>query len=145
MTTPPRPMPLASAVYHHPLKHRSWSRPVQVTFLAHFAPRAASRALRHLLPNFQRTDHLAAAAYHLQRARRLTRIWSQVAERAAFDAFGRPWEFHDYKICAIAREEFAPHHKRVLRHCAYNATTHDDLALAHTRAAGLRKPRGRLS
>ncbi len=141
MTTPPRPMPLASSIYHHPLRRPGFTCRVCVAYLVRLDPCAAGRALRQLLPTFQRADHLAAVAYHLHRAQRLDRIWSQVAERAAIDAFGRPWQFHDYRICAIACEEFAPRHKRVLRHCAYNATTHRDLALAHTRAAGLRKLR----
>lgn len=133
-------MPLASSVYHQSLGGRRRQR-VHLAQLAGMDSIAAGRALRKLLPDFDRDDHVAAAAYHLERAERLDRAWSKVAERAAVEAFGRSWQFHDYRICAIGREEFSNHHKRVLRHCAYNSTKHRDLAHAHTRAAGLRKLR----
>jgi hypothetical protein len=98
----------------------------------------AARILKRVC-TLDQGQHVLAACYHLARAKRLDGIWSQVANKAAQQAFNRPWEFTDYKVCAIGRTEFAARHLRVLRHCAYTSPMHMDVARAHAFAAGVRE------
>lgn len=127
------PLPtLHDPIYTQRLRMRGWNRRVGATV---GCQRTAAKVLKRLAPHWSREDHLRLAEHHARRAQRLQAIWSLVADRAAQDLLGRPFAVTDYRICAIGREDFAEHHKRVLRHCAYGSTQHRQLADAHACAA----------
>lgn len=131
------PLPANHPLYHQTFKLPKWSKLVSVANAR--CPRTAGQLLRRQLPQWTKEQHLAAAQYHRARAAKLQRVWDAVWTRSFTQAFNRPPEFSDYHITAIGREEISEAKKRVLRHCAYTRTNHKDLALAHERAAGLRK------
>jgi hypothetical protein len=114
-------------LYNTPLKIRGHSRKIRGR---DSDSRAAARVIA-CLTSICATEHADIAAYHRKRALRLNAIWSLVVKKAAIEAFGRPYRFQDYKISGIASDDFAEHHKRVLRHCSHRANEHDDVASAH--------------
>ncbi len=138
MPTQHHPTPLRAELdhpaYSTPMRVRGWT----VRLKAKNAPQTlpAKQIIKKLAPHWSQADHAWLAKYHKDRAAKLDAIWCLVSKRAALQDLGRPWQFTDYEICAIAREEFAPRHKRVLRHCAYRGSEHKTLALAHAAAAG---------
>ncbi len=138
MSTQNPPEPLRAGLnhpaYNTPMRVRGWTRRLKAKNSPTTLP--AKQIIKKLAPHWSQADHALLAKYHTDRAAKLDAIWCLVSERAALQDLGRPWQFTDYEICAIAREEFAPRHKRVLRHCAYRGTEHKTLALAHAAAAG---------
>lgn len=125
---------LSHPAYNTPTRVRGWT--VRLKAKTAPMPSAAKQILKKLAPHWSKADHALLAKYHNERAAKLDAIWCLVADRATLQALGRPWRFTDYKICAIGCSEFASHHQRVLRHCAYRGTEHKKLALAHAAAAG---------
>jgi len=130
------PLPSKAPLYHELFKLPKWN--CRVSVASSRCPATASRLLKRQLSGWTQEQHLAQAQYHRERAAKLDRIWAAVWRRSFLQAFDRFPLFHDYHITAIGREEVAESHKRVLRHCAYTATTHKNLAAAHERAAGKR-------
>lgn len=127
---------LSHPAYTTPLKVRGWNGRLHAgntTSLTHSAT-----VIKRLMPGWTKEDHAAIADYHARRANKMQAAWNLIVERAALQTFGRPWQFTDYKVCAIARDEFSEAHKRVLRHCAYNGNRHLHLARVHHRLAGQR-------
>lgn len=132
-----RPLPASASVYHQEHRLPKWNG--RVTAAGCHCHSTAGTLLRRMLPDWTKAQHLRQAAYHRARAKRLDAVWGKVWVRSFQEAFGRAPVFGEYHITAIGSEEIAEHHKRVLRHCAYQSTTHTKLARAHERAAGLRK------
>ena len=123
--------PLSLAIYTTPVKLPKISGGVtSCSRNTRDAAKVISRLCR-----LTKVEHAKAVEYHQSRSKRLSAVWKLVVEKACHDAFGRPWNFFDYKICAVARNEFSEKHKRVLRHCTYKATMHDNAAAAHERLA----------
>lgn len=131
--------PLSHAIYNTPMRLPRYNRQMQVNTGDR---RAGAVILRRLAPSLSKWDHLRLAAYHFGRSKRLEKAWNIVFERACLEAFGRPSRFGDYRITAIGCEEFSERRKKLLRHCAYNSTTHSDVAYAHFTAAGYRTVEG---
>ena len=92
--------------------------------------KVGARVIRRLI-SLDKKTHQEIARYHRHRAEKLAKIWRLVVERSAQETFGRAFQSHDYKVCAIVRVEFSKEHRRVLRRCAYKATQHRDCAAAH--------------
>ena len=128
-------MPLSSYVYNTRLRVPKFNGLIQA-ITQHSD--AGAHVLRRLAPEWTKADHQSLADYHRRRAQKLKSIWALVADRAIQQALGRPRVFTDYKITAICREEVADHHKRVLRHCAYQSTKHMELVHVHARLARAR-------
>lgn len=103
--------------------------------------RAGAKLLKRLLPGWTREMHLRQAQYHLMREKKLDACWTAVWTNAFKQTFGTPPAMHDYHITAIGREELPEAKKRVLRHCAYSASRHGTLAVAHLSAAGFHQRR----
>lgn len=130
------PILQASAeVYTRLHRLAKWSRRISVACSP--CLKTGAQLLRRALPDWSQEQHLANCRYHQARVRRLDAIWAQVWKRAFAEAHGRLPRFEDYRITAIGSEDIAEHHKRVLRHCAYQATTHARLAHTHGRLAGV--------
>lgn len=86
-------------------------------------------------PAWSKADHLELAVLHRKAADHSAACWTKIADAASMAAFGRPYEITDYKISAIARDEFSEEHKRLLRHHALAGSNHRLLACAHEAAA----------
>jgi hypothetical protein len=129
-------LPATSKVYTALVRLRKWNvstSPLRCPCLS-----TSARLLRKRLPSWGKGQHLVQAAYHRARAEKLDTVWLEVWHRAITEAFGRAPLVGDYKISAVGRDEVAERHKRVLRHCAYQATVHAWLAFAHERVAASR-------
>lgn len=103
----------------------------------------AKKILKRLFPTWTKADHLSEMKKHLGLSQRYARLWDRTADHAAKATFGRPWQFSDYKISAIGRDEFATRYKNVLRMAARRTGDHEKIALSHAKAAGLSKLPGR--
>ena len=123
---------LSSPVYTTPIKIAKYNCKLTAT-TGHTD--AGATIIKRLAPHWTKEDHKALAEHHMKRAIRLQSIWGKVSERAATQAFGRPFEITDYKITAVCRDEFSEAKKRVLRHCAYKRTKHLDLVRVHLQLA----------
>ena len=115
-------MTLHHPVYHQLVRRAKWNGKPNVMMLD--VPQAA-RLLRWLNQDINRDQHLEIAAYHERRAIKLSAVWSAVVQRASIQALGKPFHVSMYQVSSIARDEFAEHHKRVLRHaCTDSAHRH---------------------
>jgi hypothetical protein len=94
--------------------------------------------LRHRLPDWTVTQHVNAALFYKHQRERMARSWNKTADQAAQSTFGRPFEFTDYKISGIARDEFSESHKNRLRKLAHESGDSGVIGAAHWRAAGKR-------
>lgn len=140
---PAHRVPLNSPVYTTAVRLRGWNG--LRTAKSVCTTSATVSVIRKLRPDLRKEDHCAIAKYHQARVEKLNKIWNLVVDRAAQESFGRPFQFGDYKICAIASDEFADRHKRVLRHCAYRATEHKHMVVAHVAAARTSRGPGKVS
>ena len=120
--------PLSLPIYAARINLRGYN--VKIGALFH-ETNAAARALRKIVPELTKKDHAIAAAYHAARKVQLDNAWAIIANNAARETFARDWQFSDYRICAIGREEFSERYKKLLRHCAYNAAKHSAAYRAH--------------
>jgi hypothetical protein len=98
----------------------------------------AGRLLRRRLPDFDITSHVHAALFYKRQRERMAVAWNKTANRAAQVTFGRPFEFTDYKISGIGRDEFSDGFKNRLRKLAHESGDAGVIAAAHWRAAGKR-------
>ena len=120
--------------YNTPVKFKNWN--VRVT--ARYCPcERTSAKLIKKLTTLTKGEHAEASKYHASRKVKLQAIWTKVANRAAMEAFGRPWQFTDYIVSGVGRSEFSEVHKLVLRHCAHRSGEHGHLAAAHALLAGV--------
>jgi hypothetical protein len=120
-------------VYNREVRLRLWNGRTSARRCQDF--RTAAKLIARHATQWTKDEHSAIAHYHSQRCEKLKSVWIKVAERAAMDLFGRPWEFSDYQVCAVGRSEFSERHKRVLRHCAYRSAEHAHIAMAHAQLA----------
>lgn len=95
----------------------------------------AAKVLRQIMPGLSHREHDALSRLHADMAAMCETSWSVIANQASIEAFGRPYEFEDYKICAIAREEYAAERKEQLRTLAYSRSKHIAAAGAHAKLA----------
>lgn len=96
----------------------------------------SDRILRRLLPDWTRDMHAQQACAMQRRADHYAKLWDREARAAALETFGRPWEFTDYKICAIGRDEFSDARKAKLRKYAYGRSDYLSARDMHARCAG---------
>lgn len=128
-------LPASSEVYTQLHRLAKWTRSISVACSP--CLQTGARLLRRALPDWSKDQHLASSRYHQARVRRLDAAWALVWKRAFMEVHGRLPRFEDYRITAIGCEDIAERHKRVLRHCAYQATVHARLAHTHGRLAGV--------
>lgn len=119
--------------YHQDVKLRGYN--CRTTAVGAVTPADRARVLRRLNPDWTRTEHLELAARHLAESQRLNELHTKLLDEAHLAAFGVPRQFHDYRITAIGREEYAPESKEMLRQAAYGSTEHSRLASAHMAAS----------
>jgi len=86
---------------------------------------------------FDKMEHLKRADLLARAAINFENQWSKVANKASMEAFGRPYEFTDYKISGIARDEYSEKRKNQLRSLAHGMGIFKTLARAHADAAKL--------
>jgi hypothetical protein len=91
------------------------------------------------LPGWTKADHLQQAELHTAEADRMMKEWGKVANDAAKETFGRPYQATDYRISGIASDQFSDEKKEQLRKLAAGQSRHKDAAYAHASAAKLRR------
>lgn len=128
---------LAQPAYTTAVKLRGYT--AHRTVLGMTTIQDSARALRRLAPAWSKTDHLGLAQAHAQQFEQFEQQYNQTLDEAAQATFGRPFQFHDYRVSAIGREEFSEAHKCALRQLRRQAQDHKTLARAHWAAAGHRK------
>lgn len=104
-------------------------------------PRYA-RMLRALLPLWDKVAHTKLAQNYLARAGAHDALVIWLRELACLETFGRPFEFTDYKVSAIGRDEFSEERKNQIRYHAHTATDLRELARAHAWCARYPLKRG---
>jgi len=92
--------------------------------------------LRRFMPNVGKFEHRILAGRHMRASIEHCRQWSALVDAASMEVFGRNFLPTDYRISAIAREEFSEEHKQALRRHSYAEANHHQLAVLHYMAAG---------
>jgi hypothetical protein len=115
-------------VYNDRQKMPKYNRPVSP---ANAHGRDGGKMLRQRLPEFTKQDHLDAHDAHLAAANEADKKWGEVADAAAKETFGRPYQATDYQISGIASDKFSDANKDKLRDLARTATDHREAATAH--------------
>lgn len=100
----------------------------------------AARILRITGPNWTQIQHAELAAQHILAAQKQAECYAKLLNDAAMETFGRPYSIIDYRISAIACDEFTDEKKDALRFAAHSMNNHKTLARAHAFAAR-RRPR----
>ena len=95
----------------------------------------AAKILRLIMPGLSRGEHDALSRLHAEMADMCESSWSVIVNQASLETFGRTYSFGDYKVCAVAREEFSAERKEQLRTLAYSRTKHLAAARAHAKLA----------
>lgn len=124
---------LDHAVYHQRIKLRGYNGRISVFMAA--SDRDAAKVLKRLKPDWTPEDHASLAKKHAEAAEIQKKEWSRLVNQAAMETFGRPFEFIDYKISGIARDEFSEGMKTALRFAAHAETYHGKASQAHAMAA----------
>jgi len=123
--------------YHQAIRLPKYNRTVNVFQACDSAD--AGKVLRRTNPDWTKADHLQLAKLHATEAAQQLVSYNSLLEAAAQETFGRPYQVTDYRISAIACDEFSPEKKDALRFAAHARTNHRTIALAHMKAAGRRK------
>lgn len=109
----------------------------------------SARVLRKIMPWLSVAEHRAMAQVHLDMLALALTSWATIVNLASLETFGRRYEFSDYRVSAIAREEFSVERKEQLRLLSHAATKHRNAARAHEalakRGRALRPQAGELS
>ena len=108
----------------------------RVTLLSMLSADAGRRLLRKLMPSVTKEQFRVIGLEHVKLALLHGAAWSTKVNEACIAAFGRPYEFHDYKVSGIARDEFCDDDKNALRSHAHKKGHHHQLAIFHLMAAG---------
>lgn len=122
--------------YHEPIRLPKYNRLVNVFQACDSSD--AGRVLRRTNPDWSKEDHLQLADLHATEAAKLLVRYNTLLEEAAQETFGRPYHVTDYRISAIACDEFSAEKKEALRFAAHARTNHRTVAVAHLKAAGRR-------
>jgi len=96
------------------------------------------KLLKRQLPALSRAEHLQLCHLHATAVIQHRDAWSNVADEAAMQTFGRAFCFTDYKISGIASDSFSETHKERLRHHCHCRSNHAVLTVYHYMAAGHR-------
>lgn len=124
---------LSHPAYTTPVKLPKWNYAVTAHGAGDTA--AGAKILRRLNPSWTKADHARLAGEHGEAAKQHRAAWEKRADQAAQRTFGRPFEFGDYRVSGIGREEFSDLDKDALRHHAHSEGKHKSLALIHAHAA----------
>lgn len=124
---------LNNPAYHQGIKLRGYNG--QITVFQAVNDRDAAKVLKRLKPQWSKPEHADLAKAHEDEAQAQRAEWNRLLDEAAMATFGRPFQFHDYRISAIGREEFSEEHKKKLRFAAHAVTYHTLAARAHAKAA----------
>jgi len=119
--------------YHQRVRLRGYN--YATTIFQAVSDRDAARILRKTNPTWSSQDHLDLAAQHAEAATRHAKEWSDLVQEAAQETYGRPFRFEDYRISAIASDDFTPEKKERLRFAAHAETYHKLASRAHALAA----------
>ncbi|KVP39966.1 hypothetical protein [Burkholderia ubonensis] len=126
----------------HPAYHESISLPKyngKVNVFQATCSTDAAKVLRRANPDWTQDDHLNLASLHAMESAKQQMRYNVLLDDAAQEAFGRPYHVTDYRISAIASDEFSAEKKAELRKAAHARTYHDVVARAHLTAARRRK------
>jgi hypothetical protein len=102
----------------------------------------AANALIALRPEVSRAEHAQLARKFEALADFCRKEWSKVADAAAMETWGRPFQFHDYRISGIGSDEFSREFKEDLRALAHGEGKAKRLTRAHEAAAKSRRLQG---
>ena len=127
---------LQTQSYQKRFKLRGYKGPVTVFQAVNF--RDAANILILANPDWSKNDHAKLAETHAKQFNQHRIKWSEMANVAAMETFGRPYQITDYRISAIACDEFSMEMKEQLRTHAHASSKHLTLANAHAAAANSR-------
>lgn len=124
---------LDNPVYHQKLKLPRYNGAVNVFQACTEAD--AAKVLLKLNPTWTGPDHQQLAELNRKEAEKLSISYRELLDAAAQEVYGRPYTFTDYRISAIASEDFTEDKKTALRFAAHAKTNHETVARAHAFAA----------
>lgn len=124
---------LDNPAYHQGVKLRGYNH--RVTVFQATSDRDAAKVLRRLKPDWSKSEHAELAKAHAAEADSQRMEWDRLLDDAAMATFGRPFQFQDYRISAIGREEFSDEHKQKIRFAAHATTYHTLASRAHAQAS----------
>ncbi len=101
--------------------------------------RDAANILIRANPAWSRDDHARLAELHRIAGEQQEKQYQVALNLAAHETFGRPFNFWDYRVCCIGREEFGDAWKEILRYHGYAGPKHKALFAAHLAASKSRK------
>lgn len=122
----------------HPAYHERVKLPGyngKTTVFQAVTDRDAAHVLRRVNPAWTKEQHLELAQRHAGETLRQREAWNKLLNEAAQQTFGRPFQFFDYRISGIGRDEFSEEHKVALRFHAHATTYHEQVSRAHAHAA----------
>lgn len=124
---------LSIPAYTGTIRLRGYNGPVGV--ISACTPTDAGRVLRRLNPHWTKQEHIALADQHAKAAEECAQQWNALADAAAMETFGRKFSISDYRISAIASEEFSEDFKQRLRELAHAESRHSRISAAHRAAS----------
>lgn len=124
--------------YAQEFRFRNWSRQVTL-FTSGISPSHVRRMLRSICPDFGRDEHRRAAMHFESRARRYQCLYDKALDVAAMRTLGRPFQFGDYRVSGIGRDEFDERDKVRLRRLCRLKNQCQDIARAHSLSGRLMK------
>lgn len=98
-----------------------------------------AKVLRRVNPGWTQEDHRVLAQRHAEESAKQQALYNKLLDEAANETFGRPFRVTDYRISAIACDEFSESKKEALRKAAHSRTHHEIVAGAHLRASRFRQ------
>ncbi|MGF6440310.1 hypothetical protein [Paraburkholderia youngii] len=91
----------------------------------------AARILHKVMPPLTVAEHQALANVHLDMMATALTSWATIVNLACLETFGRPYQFSDYRVSGVARDEFTMERKEQLRLLSRAETRHRNAARAH--------------
>lgn len=124
---------LDNPAYHQRVKLRGYNG--SITIFQATSDRDAAKVLKRVKPEWTPGEHETLAHAHAAEADTQRAEWNRLLDEAAMATFGRPFQFADYRVSAIGRDEFSEEHKQKIRFAAHASNYHTQAARAHAQAA----------
>ena len=123
--------------YDAPMRKRGMYRPTLSS--VGVTRRQAANKMIDLMPGVRRSRHARLAKRYELQASGMNKTWDRIADRAARRAWGRPFQFGDYRVSGIASEAFTPRYKNLLRKLAHGGSRARGIATLHRAASTSRR------
>ena len=85
--------------------------------------------------HWSKEEHQKLALQFLEKGKESAKLWDKLANEASMQTFGRPYQITDYKVSGIARDEYSPEFKELLRKAITRNGACRTLATLHLQCA----------